>query len=1087
VRYTKELIAAWAFGLALSGSSKTLAAAAHDAAPGVRQARIAPEIVHIELINSKDMHFSRLSRAQGVSQTRVSTIIQGAGGFLWFATQYGLNRYDGYSFRHFKHDDADPGSLTESYVRVLFKDRDGVLWAASNEMFDRYDPTTESFVHQRLNVSEHELVDKLVDTPRHISQDADRMLWVASGLGLVRVDPATGRATTFRHRDTDPTSLSSDDVKSSCVDRAGTLWVATAEGVDALDRNTGRVTMHVPLREPRAMSVHEDRSGRLWIIHDSGDGLASLDRNSGVLTQYSFAQHPSAPDRLTGVSAILEDEDGQLWVGTHSDGLLRLDEGRLRANQYRNDPLDLESLAENRITTLMQDQEGTIWVGLGATEPNYFRPHPPPFRSLPFDLANPNNLGEKLVNVLYEDRAGSLWVGTTGALSRYDRATRRYTAIKLPGPADGSDVLSVAEDGAGILWVGTSGQGLVRLDLTSGKAKIYRHTAAAPASLSNDTVTHLLIDHSGNLWATTLDGLNRYDPATDTFRSFRLKTPWHSALYVSVMEDTSNTLWISGVGGALHFDPATEQFRPFEEGLRAQGYTVLAASNGEVWAGTQSGLFRFNPATHETRIYRMGEGLASNAISCLLEDAQGDIWMSTTEGLSRFLTRSGQFRNYSVQDGLPGRDFTGWSACFKSPRGELYFGGFAGAVEFDPAALIDNPFTPPIVLTQLEIGGLPVELGPDSPLSRSIGYTSHLRLSGNQRTFAIEFAALSFRSPTTNRYRYRLDGLDTDWREVGSERRIASYTTLPAGKYIFRVQGATNGGPWSDPGVRLDITIEPPWWATWQFRALVIAAVAMLAFAVYAYRIRQIAHTLEIRFHERIGERTRIARDLHDTLLQSFQGLLLQFQSAYRLLPDRVDESRARLATAIQSAFEAITEGRDAVQGLRASPGTGNDLAAALKALGEDLANQDPADPGINVPIDVAGSPRPLQPLARDEIYRIAGEALRNAFRHAGATRIEVDLCYDAAELRVRIRDSGKGIDPQFLRAPGKAGHYGIHGMRERAKLIGATLSVWSAVDAGTEVELTIPAQRAYATAAEKPPASIVMKFFKPKSRSTHE
>ena len=1059
--------AALAFLVLVARVDSTLAQT--PSTPGtVREARIDPKVVHIEVANGNDLRFSRLSRAQGVSQTRVSAIVQDGHGFIWFATQYGLNRYDGYSFQEFTHADDDPTSISESYVRILFKDRQGDLWAVSRPILDRYDPTTKTFIHRQLAVpTSSEIADNYVDTPRHISQDGEGMFWVSTGLGLYRVDPATGHGTSIRHRIDDPTSLSSDDVKSSGFDRNGTLWVATGAGLDAFDAKAGRVTLHVPLREPRQMSIFEDRSGVLWIIHESGDGLAVLDRQSGVLTQYSFAEHGTTADRLTGVSSMIEDVDGQLWIGTESDGLLRLDRNRMRATRYRNDPLNGESLAENRITALMQDREGNIWVGLGATEPNYFTPQSGPFKPLPFDLSNSDNLGEKLVNVLYEDRQGTLWVGTTGALNRYERATRRYTRFQVPDPGNSSDVLAIVQDPLGALWVGTSGQGLVKLGPLSGKSKLYRHASANPSSLSNDTVTHLLVDHAGTLWATTLDGLNRYDPVTDSFHSFRLRSRWGSAAYVSMMEDSKHTLWISGVGGLLHFDPTTERSLDFEEGQAARGYPVLAASNGEIWAGTQNGLYRFDPSAHSSRLYGQRDGLPGNAISCLLEDAYGDIWISTTEGVSRFLAKAGQFRNYSMQDGLPGRDFTGWSACFRSPRGELYFGGFAGAVEIDPEGLRDNPFTPPVVLTRLELAGVPVQLGPGSPLTHAIEYTKELSLPSNERSFAIEFAALSFRSPSSNRYRYRLEGLDSDWHEVGSDRRIASYTTLPAGTYTFRVQGATSRGPWSDPGAGLSITIERPWWATWEFRALAAAFALALAFGIYSYRMRQLARTLEIRIDERTGERTRIARDLHDTLLQSFHGLLLQFQTAYKLLPARPTEAKQKLGTAIDSAFHAITEGRDAVQGLRASTLGDNDLTAAIKTLGEELAGQVTDRRRALLRVDVVGTPRTLRPLVRDEIYRIAGEALRNAFRHAEATRIEVDLCYDELGLRLRVRDDGKGIDPQFLSDEGRAGHYGIHGMRERAKLMGGSLAVWTAADSGTEVELHIPASRVYAA----PPA----------------
>jgi signal transduction histidine kinase/ligand-binding sensor domain-containing protein len=1058
----RRTVALAAFALLVPYASSALAEQGINAAGTVRQVRVDPNVVRIAVTDGHDLRFLRLTRAQGVLQARVSNIVQDNRGFLWFATQYGLNRYDGYSFRLFTHVNGDPRSLNDSYVRVLFKDRDGSLWAAplaSTGIVNRYDPTTETFTRYRLDPpSSSPLSDspEPVVAPRHISQDGDGNLWIATDQGLYRMNPATGRATVFRHRSDDPSSLSSDDVRSSGIDRNGTLWVATADGLDAFDRSAARVTMRVPLHEPREMSIYEDHSGTLWIIHASGDGLAVLDRQSGVLTQYSFAERRRITDELTGVSSIIEDGDGQLWVGTQSDGLLRLDRSRLRATRYRNDPLNAESLSENRITTLMQDREGNIWVAFGASEPNYFTPHSGPFDPLPFDFADSDNLGEKLVNVLYEDRHGALWVGTTGALSKYERATRSYTRLRLPGTASGSDVLSIVEDLSGALWVGTSGQGLAKLDLFSSKAKLYRHIPANPSSLSNDTVTHLLVDHAGTLWATTVDGLNRYDPVTDNFRSFRFGKGG-STLYVSLMEDNKGTLWISGVSGVLHFDPTTGSFIEFKEGLSVRGYGVLAASNGEIWAGTPDGLFRFDPSAHTSRWYTERDGLAANSISCLLEDSRHEIWMSTTEGLSTVSTKTAQFHNYSVQDGLPGRDFTGWSACFRSPRGVLYFGGFAGAVAFYPEKLATSlAYTPSVALTSFQLFGRPVPVGPDSPLKRAIDYTDQLRLTHDQNSFAFEFAALSFTNPPSNRYRYRLDGLDEDWTVVGSERRVANYTALLPGSYVFRVQGATLRGPWGQPGASVAIRILPPWWETWWFRTAVGLLIALTARILYRLRIRQVSRQLTIRIEERLGERTRIAQELHDTVLQGLTSASLQLEVADRQIAPAA--TAKPLVQRVSQLLRQLTdESRHTVRGLRLRYSEEENLERALTQISKDLATPNK----VKYQVVVEGTPRSLLPLVRDEIYRIGGEALANAFRHAHASTVETVLEYGRTHFRLLVRDDGKGIDPEVLKG-GREGHFGLSGLRERAAKIGAQVKIRTAAGAGTEIDLIVPATAAF-------------------------
>ncbi len=490
--------------------------------------------------------------------------------------------------------------------------------------------------------------------------------------------------------------------------------------------------------------------------------------------------------------------------------------------------------------------------------------------------------------------------------------------------------------------------------------------------------------------------------------------------------------------------------------------SVYFDHSGTMWAGTQDGLDKFDPQTGRFKTYYEQDGLSGNVVSCILEDERGNLWMSTNNGLSVFDPSKQTFKNYSVADGLPGADLTAWGACFKSSSGEMFFGGYSGGVAFRPERVVDSPYVPPVALTDFRLFDRPVTVGADSPLSKSIGYTSALSLSHDKNVFSLEFSALSYFNPATNRYRYKLEGLDREWHEVGSNQRSVTYTTLPARMYTFRVQGATSRGAWSEPGLELSIEILPPWWNTWWFRTVCAALILFLILSLYYYRLAQMARQYQLRLEERVGERTRIARDLHDTLLQSFQGVLMKFSAVTYLLPDRAAEAQKTLENVIEQARGAITEGRDAVQALRSSTVVSNDLARAISMLGEELA----ANPtGPNFPafrVHVEGKSRDLAPLVRDEVYQIAGEALRNAFRHGQARWIEVEIHYDNRQFRLRVRDNGKGMDPKVLAEGGRTGHYGLPGMQERAKLVGGKLALWSELDSGTQIELTIPASIAY-------------------------
>jgi ligand-binding sensor domain-containing protein/signal transduction histidine kinase len=1050
-----SLIALFFFGLAGARSGPSPDA---GEAP---QARFNPDPVRVNVVEGDDVRFLRLSGIEGLSQNRVTQIVQDDQGFMWLATQHGVDRYDGYQFRMFKNEPHQANSLCGVFMLSLFKDRSGTLWMGCEHGLDRFDPSTESFVHYRISFG---TVPHQSEAVRHIYEDAGGILWLSTGQGLCRLDPHSRKTTWYRHSAGDRLSLSSDDIKSSGEDRHGVFWVATGEGLDAFDPKTSRVTFHVPLRAPHELSFYEDRHGIFWILSASGNGLSVLDRQRGLVTRYLFGEDlPGLP--LTGVIQMLEDREGNLWVGTLSDGLLRFDRENARFIRYRNDPSNPDSLPENRITTLLEDHEGNIWVGLGATQPTFFTPRPTPFKSLPFDSGNRANLGEKFVDVIFEDDEGALWIGTTGALNRCDSTGRRCTRYAIPGQGIASDVLSITEDRSGTLWVGTSGQGLCRFDKTSGSCKMFRHAGGDPASVSNDTIGDLLIDREGTLWIGTGDGLDRFEPATQRFAVYRDETSPNSATQMgSMVEDKDGNLWLgSGGSGLLRFDRKTQQLRA---GVATVSNPYVNAvyidSANALWASTFNGLDRLDLSTGKTTRYAEESGLASSKISCILEDANGDLWLSTNKGISKFAPKAGTAQNFTVADGVPG-DLTGYSACWKSKDGEMFFGGFAGATRFRPEDVSHDSYVPPVALTAFDLFGAPVSIAPGSPLERVIGFTNELILTHDQHSFSFQFSALGFRNPATNRYRYKLEGLDQSWHEVGSGQRVASYTTLPAGAYRFRVQAATARGPWSEPGRSIDITIQPAWWSTWWFRGLIAMLLIAAAVALYLLRVHQISRQFLIRLEERVSERTRIARELHDSLLQGFQGLMFRLQAVRQLLPERPGDAAKFLDSAMQVGDQAIGEGRDAVQNLRSSTFEEGDLATVLGALGAELAvgMESQATPEYRVIVE--GQPRELRPAVRDDIYRIAREAVRNAYQHANARHIETEVAFGDADLSIRVRDDGIGVDSTVLARGQRAGHWGLPGIRERSDSIGGRLNVWSEANAGTEVELRISAAIAYA------------------------
>jgi ligand-binding sensor domain-containing protein/signal transduction histidine kinase len=1051
------------------------------------EAKVNPRPIRVSLMDGNDIRFSRISTAAGLSQTRVAQIVQDDQGFMWFGTQYGLNRYDGYNIRTFTPEPGSGNTLSGAYIYSLFKDRSGIIWVGCDKFLDRFDPATEIFTHYQLPGDDANYVPATVFK---MSQDRTGELWLATGRGLYGMDPVTGRITHhYTHDPLDPASLSSNDVRATNENRSGEFWVADGHHLEQLDRATGKVTRRVSLtKTARDFSFYEDHSGKLWICSSGGGGLAALDPDTNTLTGYSFYDMKSGENVSAGVDSLVEDENGTLWLGTMGAGLLKFDPEHESAIRYRNHPHEHESLVEDGVIALAKDREGNIWVGLHASEPNFFANRTLSFGPLLREGFNSNSLGENLVNAIYEDPQGILWVGITGSLIRIDRRTGAQTSYRPPGTGAEYEPVAIAEDHSGIIWIGTVGQGLDRFDPGTGQFKTYLHDPADPSSVSNNVVGKLFVDHAGTLWVGTWDGLDRFDPATGRFIVYRRSEQNRSEYYYDITEDPDGGLWVGGISGLQHFDPATGKFQVYEHNLDDPRSlsdnritSVHVDHSGTVWAATESGLDKLNRATGTFTNYYVRDGLPSNRVHCILEDQHGDLWISTSQGVSRFNPQSRVFHNYSVADGLPGVDMTGWQTCQRGPTGEMYFGGFSGATAFQPDKVVDNSIAPPMVFTDFRLAGVSVKVGGRSPLQQSISYARSLVLSHRQSNFSLEFSALTYSNSLLTRYRYMLEGLDSDWHDVGSEERLVSYNNLPAGKFVFRAQGATSSGPWSEPGVALQIEILPPWWGTLWFKVVWAVSLVLLAGSASYYRLNQVAQ----RFNVRLEERTRIARDLHDTLLQSFQGLMLRFQTVDEMLPTRPLEAKKALEAALDRADKALVEGRDAIKDMRTSTLVDHDLVQSMNALMTDLheelttGNRD----SVAFQVQVEGAPRAVHPTLRDEIYRIARESLRNAFRHAQARNIETEITYSEPLLRLRFRDDGKGIDPHVLEHGGRSGHWGLPGMRERANHIGAKLDIWSKPGAGTEVDLSIPGSIAY----EAFPSRAGFRFFVKRKDRSHE
>jgi signal transduction histidine kinase len=679
------------------------------------------------------------------------------------------------------------------------------------------------------------------------------------------------------------------------------------------------------------------------------------------------------------------------------------------------------------------------------------------FRDLPVtSLPMKQELSSASARSVLAARDGSLWVGTSDGLYKWKEGrTTIYQRRSHPGLAD-DDIQSLFEDERGRIWV-SSFRGLAAFE--KGK---FTPVPSVPAGAKNAIAG----DNHGGLWLSLFGTGKDYSLAHLAGGKIVEQVPWlklGGGPGTGLVPDPDGGIWTGLLsGGMAYFRAGQIRNLPLsDDGASARRVLDVARDrDGSIWATTNDGVSRINSGRVAT--LTTANGLPCKTVHWIIEDNLSSYWLYTQCGLLRVARtdmeswiadpkRAIRPTLFGVEDGirlvpiLKGLR----PAVTKASDGKIWFVNGEELSFIDPARITLNTLPPPVHIEQITAD------------DKTYDATNGMRLPPRVHSLAIDYTALSLVLPEKVRFRYKLEGQNRNWHEVVNDRKV-QYTNLAPGTYRFRVLACNNSGVWNEEGATLDFVIPPAWYQTNWFRAACVAAFLAMIWAAYQVRVRQLAYQFNMRLEERVHERTRIARDLHDTLLQSFQALLPRFQAAIYKLPEDAVDARKTIEEAVDQASEAITEGRDAVQGLRMSTVEKNDLAVTIRTVGEELASAETNQASPNFTVVVEGASRNLHPILRDEVYRLAAEALRNAFRHATAQNVEVEIRYDAKYFRLRVRDDGKGIGPEVLRGDGRKGHFGLHGMRERAKLVGGKLTIWSEVDSGTEIELHIPGARAY-------------------------
>jgi signal transduction histidine kinase/ligand-binding sensor domain-containing protein len=953
-----------------------------------------------------------------------NVITQTKDGYLWIGTQDGLVRFDGVRFAAWVPSDGK--LLPSSDITSLLSARDGSLWIGTGGGLAHW--TNQKLIGYP-NV--HGQINSIVQDRIHEDE-----IWIT---------------------------------QSRVFDGSGPLCRVLESTTQCYGKADG-----IPFTACCAGPLAEDTQGNLWI----GADTMLLRWKPGSATTYSL-KGLTLNQGIDGVEALAAAPDGSLWVGTADPGpglgLQKIVAGAWRPFITRN--FDGGKLT---VTALLLDRENALWIGTANRGVCRI------YGGRADCIRSSSGLSSDAVYDIYEDREGNLWVATSKGIDCF-RDTRVVSFSTREGlSADQVDSVLASRDGQ--VWIGNGGA----LDT-------FRHggvsSLQAKRGLPGHQVTSLLEDHSGHIWVGIDNTLAVY-----TGRHFTKVSGLHgtsTGTIVGMTEDRGNSIWAEAIGpprrliriqglkvreefleptmpaaralatdlndgiwlGLVNGDLARYRHGeltvfPFIHGAGPNSWVrqVIVNADGSVLGATESGVIGWKNGNVQSLTVR--NGLPCNSVNGLISDGKGGLWLYTQcgllkigdEELERWWEHSDSTLHLKVFDAfdgvLPGRALFEEPAA-RSPDGRLWFANHTVLQMIDPANLAWNGIPPPVY-----VEGVVADRNRYLP-------REGLHLHPLTRDLEIDFTALSFVAPQKVRFRYRLEGRDVGWLDAGT-RRQAFYSDLPPGKYQFHVIGCNNDGVWNESGAMLTFVIDPEFYQTAWFKVVLGVSAAGLMWLLYVSRLRQATSQVQARLGERLQERERIARDLHDTLLQGFQGLMLRFQVVMEEIPAH-EPTHKMMETVLDRADEVLLEGRARIRNLRSDAMPVNDLSRVLVSCGEELAQ----DHSAAFSFVVVGQPRTLDPITLDDVYRIGREALINAFRHSQASKIRVEVTYDESGLRLRVSDNGCSIRPEIVEY-GLRGHWGLSGMRERALKIHGHLNILSHPDSGTRVDLIVPAEFAY-------------------------
>ena len=1028
--------------------------------------------------------FIHYSIADGLSQNSANSIFQDSRGFMWFGTQAGLNRFDGYEFKVFKHNPSDSLSISNNWIWDIFEDSRGTMWIGTfGGGLNRFDHETETFRAFRHDPqdSANTLLD---DTIWFIDEDDSGILWVSGNTGLNRFDPATGEIRHFRFTETDNNCF--HHVKND----QNELFFTTPQYFYRFDMRTCEYTQYpIYADSPGKQSIIRspialDKDGTLWL--GTGDGLLRVSFDGDAVSGRHFYNAKNANLTNEKILSLFIDSQQTLYVGSEG-GLYTLD---LTDENYRQTPENAEfrkishspfvqsSLRNDRIYSIGESRGGELWVGteLGLSRHDRTTRKFQHFAYIPGEA---NTLSDPLVLDIEEDAQNRLWIATHNGLNMYDPRTQRYRHYKAgdnhPDEALRYNyVFSLLADAKkpGGIWVGTIRGGLHWFDWQTGKFQQFPFSPGAKNGTLSASIYTIYADKSGDIWVGSSGGVSRYLRNEDRFDrvadSLFARNLTHKFVY-SILQDRFDQFWFGTAGGINHFDPVSGELRaylndPDDPGSLSNNFVLCiheSPKTGDIWIGTNGGLNRLvrEPEIH-FRSYRQKDGLPDDLIYGILEDDAGNLWLSAQNGLvkAEVFGDSLAFTLFTKSDGLQGDEFN-MNAFLRGKNGKMYFGGSNGFNAFFPENVTENQFLPPVAITDFRvlnesvpIAGNGQKTHPETfTIPKTINMLDALELSWRQNVFSFEFAALNFTNPQENEFAYMMEGFDENWIYSGN-RRFVTYTNLDPGEYIFRVKASNNDGVWNETGKAIRISITPPPWRTWW--AGIIYAIIVLGgiYGIIRFRIREAQRKIgeqsrieRAKTEERERVRKKSAADFHDeaghliTKITLFLELARRQASENKLLNeylDKMEEHTKSLAGGMRDFIWGLDPEKDSLQ----------ETLIRLRDFGNKLFQHSDvrfvASPLVSdfgrVELDIDD---------RRAIMFIFKEAMHNCLKHAAATNASLDAHLEGERLHIAFSDNGKGISQHP-----KTGGYGLKNMQSRAAKMGATLQISSEADRGTRI-----------------------------------